>query len=156
MVVVPLLFLRFGYFLFGSVAEEGGERIAAVGAFEALWYAVNLLLAAYGVYTLARPRGAAMIEVDASEGRPGRGPAKGRGAEPGGERAVDARWLVECRDCRYWVPLGSGRKGLCRRKAPVPLPWTPRSPFSVSLAPCWPVTERGDFCGEAVRKWSEP
>lgn len=66
---------------------------------------------------------------------------------------VDASWVVECRDCRYWVP-GTSNKGYCRRRAPVPLPWTPSMgfAFSVSRKPCWPVTDQGDFCGEGVRK----
>jgi hypothetical protein len=63
-------------------------------------------------------------------------------------RELDANWLVECRDCRYWVP-GSRSGGLCRRKAPVPVPW---SWFALYRSPAWPVTNAGDFCGEAVRK----
>jgi hypothetical protein len=65
---------------------------------------------------------------------------------------IDASWLVECEDCRYWVS-GSGKSGLCRRKAPVPLP---HGIFPYYRSPSWPVTRAGDFCGEAVRKGTNP
>jgi hypothetical protein len=65
---------------------------------------------------------------------------------------IDASWAIECRDCRYWVP-GSWKNGLCRRKAPVPVPL---SFFPYYRAPSWPVTKADDFCGEAVRKGSKP
>lgn len=152
LIVLPLLFILFGFFLFRSVAEEGGPNPAAE-IFAPIWYAANLFIAAYGVYSLARPGGAPKGPADP-------GAFGGAAGSPDGRRAaarpgVDARWLVECRDCRYWVPASSGAMGSCRRKAPVPLPWSPKAGFSWSLSVCWPVTEGGDFCGEADRKGTE-
>ena len=60
--------------------------------------------------------------------------------------------LEVCRDCRFWVEIGLPHKGVCHRHAPQPL----TTKGSENVAPQWPLTMEGDWCGEFEVRLGEP
>jgi hypothetical protein len=59
--------------------------------------------------------------------------------------------MIECRDCRYWESNDEeGILGICRRFAPRPTLLEYGADIAEDLLPKWPVTQKAEWCGEAV------